>query len=374
MPWSKKWRTSISHCSKLIGSRVLKFVLVGCGRIAKRHADILASGLDGTVKLGAVCDVHEERARRFGKKYGVPWFGDYDRMMRLLGDVDVVSVLTPSGLHARHVIDLARYGRPIIVEKPLALTLGDADAMLAACASAGARLFVVLQNRFNPPVLKLREALDAGRFGKLVLGTARVRWCRTQAYYDLDAWRGTWALDGGILANQAIHHIDLLVWFLGRVESLFVATTCRLVDIEVEDTAVAIVKFANGALGVVEATNATRPVDLEGSISVLGEGGVVEIGGFAANAVKTWKFSHPIRDDAEMVSQISQNVPNVYGFGHLALLRQVVDALKNDTATIFDGLEGRKSLEVVHAMYRSVEVGREVYLREAPESRRLGRK
>ena len=173
-------------------------------------------------------------------------------------ECDAVVVLTESGLHAEHVIALAPYGKHIMVEKPMALTLVDADRMISACDRAGVRLFVVKQNRFNVPVVKLREALEAGRFGKLVLGTTRVRWCRPQSYYDQDKWRGTWALDGGVLSNQASHHIDMLEWMMGDVDTVFAMARLALVDIEAEDTAVVSVRFANGALGVIEATTATR--------------------------------------------------------------------------------------------------------------------
>jgi predicted dehydrogenase len=189
-------------------------------------------------------------------------------MMRTVSP-DVVVVLTESGNHAQNVVSLAHYQRSIIVEKPIALTLDDTDAMIQACDKAGVRMFVVKQNRFNVPVVKLREALEQGRFGRLVLGTVRVRWCRTQAYYDQDAWRGTWALDGGVLSNQASHHVDLLKWMRGDVDSVFAKGMTALVDIEAEDTAVVMLSFRNGALGVIEATTAARPKDLEGSISVL---------------------------------------------------------------------------------------------------------
>src|ERR1700722_6272048 len=174
---------------------------------------------------------------------------------------DVLVILTESGRHAEHAIALAPHGKHIIVEKPMALTLDDADEMIRACDRHGVRLFVVKQNRFNVPVTKLRQALERGRFGKLVLGTVRVRWCRRQDYYDQDAWRGTWALDGGVLSNQASHHIDLLEWMMGDVESVFAKARTALVDIETEDTGVVIIKFKNGALGIVEATTATRPKD-----------------------------------------------------------------------------------------------------------------
>ncbi|CAN5836358.1 hypothetical protein BH11MYX3_BH11MYX3_07130 [soil metagenome] len=229
-----------------------------------------------------MCDVVPDRAEKFGEKYRVPAFTDLHELARS-GLADAFSVLTPSGMHAEHVIALAPYGKHIVVEKPMALTLDDADEMIRVCDKAGVKLFVVKQNRFNVPVMKLREALDADRFGKLVLGTVRVRWCRPQAYYDQDPWRGTWALDGGVLSNQASHHVDLLEWMMGPVESVFAKTSTALVKIEAEDTAVVVVKFRSGALGVIEATTAARPSDLEGSISILGERASVEIGGFAVN-------------------------------------------------------------------------------------------
>ena len=169
---------------------MLKFALVGCGRISKRHAELLGNRQIKDATLAAVCDIQEDRARTTGEKFGVPWFTDMDQMMRAQ-DIDVVSVLTPSGLHAEHVIHLAKYRKHIVVEKPMALTLTDADAMIRTCDANGIKLFVVKQNRFNVPVQKLREALETKRLGKLVMGTVRVRWCRPQAYYDLDKWRGT---------------------------------------------------------------------------------------------------------------------------------------------------------------------------------------
>jgi predicted dehydrogenase len=292
-----------------------RFALVGCGRIAKRHAELLSGALTGA-KLAAVCDVNPGKARSFGEKYGVGWFTDIGEMMSEV-QPDVVSVLTPSGLHCEHVLGLAPFGKHIVVEKPMALTLDDADAMISACDTHGCRLFVVKQNRFNIPVMKLREAIEGKRFGKLVMGTVRVRWCRPQSYYDMDAWRGTWALDGGVLTNQASHHVDLLEWMMGEVESVYAKSTTALVNIEAEDTAIAVLKFRNGALGCIEATTATRPKDLEGSISILGEKGSVEIGGFAVNQMKTWSFVEAEPGDADVMEKYSVNPPNVYGFGQI---------------------------------------------------------
>jgi predicted dehydrogenase len=352
---------------------MLRFALVGCGRIASRHAELLAGGHVRGATLAAVCDVLPDRAKTFGEKFKVPYFTDMHEMARTV-PFDSFSVVTPSGLHAEHVIALAAHGKHIVVEKPMALTLDDADQMIRTCDKTGVRLFVVKQNRFNVPVLKLREAVDQGRFGKLVLGTVRVRWCRRQAYYDQDAWRGTWALDGGVISNQASHHVDLLEWMMGPVETVFAKSATALVDIEAEDTAVVVLRFRTGALGIIEATTAARPVDLEGSISILGEAGTVEIGGFAVNELKTWRFADAQPGDDVVIKEFSVNPPNVYGFGHQAYYEHVVRGIRQGGGQLVDGLEGRKSLELISAIYESIETEREIPLRFSPRRCRLGQR
>ncbi len=350
---------------------MLKFALVGCGRIAKRHSELLGNSQIQGASLVAVCDLVEDKAKKIGEQFSVPFFTDMHEMMRSV-NIDVVVVLTESGLHAEHVVALAPYGKHIVVEKPMALTLDDADAMIRACDQAGGKLFVVKQNRFNVPVAKARQALEAGRFGKLTIGTVRVRWCRPQSYYDQAAWRGTWAMDGGVLANQASHHVDMLEWMMGDVLSVFAMSSTALADIEAEDTAVVILRFKNGALGAIEATTATRPKDLEGSLSILGECGTVEIAGFAVNEMKVWNFVKPEVGDEDVMEKYSVNPPNVYGFGHQAYYEHVVDGILNNKQHIVDGLVGRKSLELISAIYESIETGREVPLRFRAEHCRLG--
>jgi len=296
-----------------------------------------------------------------------------DEMMRQ-EQVDVVVVLTPSGMHAEHVVNLAKYGKDIMVEKPMALTLDDADSMIEACDQNNCRLFVIKQNRFNVPVVKLREVVEANRFGKLVLGTVRVRWARHQHYYDQDSWRGTWAMDGGVLTNQASHHIDMLEWMMGDVESVYARATTSLADIEAEDTAVVTLKFKNGALGIIEATTATRPKDLEGSISILGEKGSVVIGGFAVNQMQTWNFEDPQDGDEDVIEKYSVNPPNVYGFGHQAYYVHVVDCVTHNGQNLVDGLQGRRSIELISAIYESIETRKEVSLRFKPERCKLGQR
>jgi len=350
---------------------MLGFALFGAGRIAQRHAELLGSGKIDNGKLVAICDVDVGRAKQLADKYKVPYYSSYQEMAGA-ETFDVGAVLTPSGMHGGHAIEVAESGRHVVVEKPMALTLSDADEMIHACDVAGVKLFVIKQNRFNVPVRKLREALEAGRFGKITMGTIRVRWCRRQDYYDQDEWRGTWAQDGGVLTNQASHHIDLLEWMLGDVESVYALTKTALVDIETEDTAVVCLRFSSGALGVIEATTATRPVDLEGSISILGENGTVEIGGFAVNEMKTWKFADEDPGDKEVLEKYSVNPPDVYGFGHKSYYDHVVNCLSNDGPNLVGGLTGRMSLELITAIYESVETGRPVTMQFKPDLCRLG--
>jgi predicted dehydrogenase len=350
---------------------MVRFGLLGCGRIARRHSELLGGNQIEGARLVAVCDVVKERADAVAIKFGIPAFDNLDEFLAR-EDIDAVAVLTPSGMHPQHSIACARAGKHVVVEKPMALRLQDADDMIRACDEAGVKLFVVKQNRFNVPVVKAREALEAGRFGRLVLGTVRVRWCRDQSYYDQDPWRGTWAYDGGVLTNQASHHIDMLEWFFGDVISVHARSTTALVNIETEDTAVATLKFRNGALGIIEATTAVRPKDLEGSLSILGEKGTVEIAGFAVNQIRHWRFVDELPSDKVVIEKFSVNPPNVYGFGHQAYYQHVVDCLLHQRSALVDGLQGRKSLELISALYESIETGQEVALRFEPRRSRLG--
>ena len=350
----------------------LGFGLVGCGRIGKRHADLLSSGSVPGARLVAVCDTDPKRLSDFSKTYEVPGFATVEEMVARIKP-EVANVCTPSGDHARTTIALASLGVHVVVEKPMALTLEDVDAMILACAENRVKIFVVKQNRLNLPIQKAYEAVSIGRLGKMVMGTVRVRWCRDDSYYQQDSWRGTWAHDGGVLANQASHHIDVLEWMMGDVDSVFAMARTALADIEVEDTAVALLKFRSGALGVIEATTATRPKDLEGSLSLLGELGSIEVGGFALNELKTWNFVTPDPDDVDVRERFSVNPPDVYGFGHRLYLDHVVDCIRSDTQQLVDGFEGRRSLELISAIYESIETGTEIPMRFKAQHSKLGR-
>ena len=345
-----------------------RFSLIGCGRISYKH--INAINTIENAKLVAVCDTKKERAKAKGEENNVPWYIDYHKMLEN-EDVDIVNILVESGKHTEIYRDIAQYKKNVIVEKPMALTLQDADDMVRITDETGTKLFVVKQNRFNAPVQLLRRALEQERFGKLILGTVRVRWHRDQDYYDQDDWRGTWRYDGGVFTNQASHHLDLLEWMMGDVESVFAKSGTFLHKIEVEDTGVALFRFTNGALGTFEATTCTNPVDLEGSLSILGENGTVEIGGFAVNEMKIWNFKDRKEYDKEAFN--SSYIPkNVYGYGHKLYIRNVLEAIENNSKGLVEGIEGRKSLELINAIYESIETEKEIFLRFKPKKCRLG--
>jgi UDP-N-acetyl-2-amino-2-deoxyglucuronate dehydrogenase len=333
-----------------------KVALAGCGRISRNHFDALRK-VDG-LTLSAVCDIVPERARSAGEQEGVPCFTSYEELVQR-ADCDIVSVCTPSGLHAAQGALAGRAGKHVITEKPMAITLGQADDLVKTCDDAGVFLFVVKQNRLNPPIQLLRRAIDKGRFGRIFLANTTVRWQRPQEYYDAAPWRGTWEFDGGAIMNQASHYVDLIQWLVGPVESVMAKTATQGRRIEAEDSGVALLKFRSGALGVVEVNVLTYPRNLEGSIAIFGEKGSVKIGGTAVNRVEHWLFAD-YDDDDKLVEGASTNPPNVYGFGHEGYYRNVLAVLRGEAQPQTDGRAGRKSLELILGMYESAKLGREV--------------
>lgn len=333
-----------------------RIALVGCGRIAKNHFDAIAQ-VEG-LRLVAVCDTVESRARDAGAQWNVPAFASLEQMLAEVPS-DVVTIATPSGLHAEHAIRAARAGRHVISEKPMATTLADADAMVAACEAAGVQLFVVKQNRLNPPIQLLKRAVDKGRFGRLYVANCTVRWTRPQDYYDQAPWRGTWALDGGAFLNQASHYVDLMQWLMGPVDSVVAKTATLARRIEAEDTGAAVIRFSSGALGVMEVTMLTFPRNLEGSITLLGEKGTAKIGGTAVNRIEHWQFAE-YDDDDRLVEAANTAPPSVYGFGHLPYYRNVRAVLRGEAKPETDGRAGRKSLELVLGIYEASRTGHDV--------------
>lgn len=338
----------------------IRFAIIGCGKIAPKHVRAIQA-VEGA-SLVAVCDINESKAKSFGEEHQVSYFSDYHQVLAL-PDLDIVCICTPSGSHAEITLAAAKAKKHVITEKPMAMNLTEADAMINACKEQGVKLFVVKQNRYQPPIIKLKKAFDQGRFGKLFLGNVTVRWSRPQAYYDEDKWRGTQAKDGGVLMNQASHHIDLLRWLLGPVESVVAKKGTFTHQIESEDLGVALIKFKNGALGVIEATTCIFPKNLEGSLSLFGSKGSVKVGGTAVNKLITWDFKDFTNDDA-LIQQTLASPPIIFASGHIDFMKDVIASLKNNTVPFIDGEEGRKTLVLIQALYQSAETGKEVFLDE----------
>lgn len=332
--------------------------LVGCGRISRNHFEAIAQ-TDG-LRLSAVCDVDAERARAAGEVQGVPSFTSIDEMLAA-APCELVAICTPSGLHPAQGVVAARAGKHVLSEKPMGTSLAAADELVEACDAAGVQLFVVKQNRLNPPIQLLRRAVDKGRFGRIYMANVTVRWQRPQEYYDAAPWRGTWEFDGGAIMNQASHYVDLIQWLVGPVESVVAKTATQARQIEAEDSGAAVLKFRSGALGVIEVNVLTYPRNLEGSITILGEKGSVKIGGTAVNKVEHWTFAE-YDDDDKLVDSVNTSPPNVYGFGHLGFYRNVLAALRGEAKPDTDGRAGRKSLELILAIYESAKTGRTVPL------------
>jgi len=338
----------------------IRFGLIGCGRVAPRHLQSLAQ-LHET-RLVAVADVKESRAQHFAAESGATPYTDYRALLERQ-DIDAVSICVPSGLHAQIALDALDAGKHVLVEKPIALTLDDADRMIARAKETGRTLAVVLQNRYNHPMRRLRDAVDAGMLGRLHLGAACVRWYRPQSYYE-DGWHGTWSMDGGAIMNQSIHHIDALQWLMGDVVAVTAYTATRAHSMEAEDIGVAIMRFASGALATVEGSTVTWPENLEGSVAIFGDRGSVKIGGTALNRIVLWKVDGMLEQEAELLTSQVVDPPSVYGYSHREVIHNFARALLDGDEPGTPGPEARRSLELVLAIYESARLGREVTLQK----------
>ena len=339
-------------------SENLRLALVGCGRISRNHFDAI-SRIDGLDLVG-VADIVPERAEAAALQPGVPGFASLAAMLAAV-DCDVVTVAAPSGLHPALGIEAALAGKHVVSEKPMAISLEGADALIRACKDNDVRLFVVKQNRLNPAIQLVKRAVDKGRFGRIHSANCTVRWARPQEYYDQAPWRGTWAMDGGAFMNQASHYVDLMQWLGGPVESVVAMTATQERRIEAEDSGAAVLRFRNGAIGVLDVTMLTYPKNLEGSITILGDRGSVKIGGTAVNRVETWLFED-YDDDDKLIEAAATTPPTVYGFGHQGYYRNVLRVLRGEAVPDTDGAEGRKSLEIILAIYEAARTGGTVTL------------
>ncbi len=326
-----------------------RFGLIGCGRIAPNHAKNIMELENAELK--AVCDVISEKAEKFSKNYGGDPYTDYRSVIERT-DIDVISIATPSGLHAQIGIEAAKAGKHVIIEKPMALSLHDADLLIAACKKNHVYLGVCHQNRYNLVVGKLREALEMGRFGKLTHAVASIRWYRDQAYFE-DGWHGTWSQDGGVLMNQSIHNIDLLLWIMGEAAGVYGQIATRQRNIEVEDLGMGIINFKNGAYGMIEASSTVYPRNLEETLNVFGRTGTVVLGGTSINKIETWRFADGLDVEDQVINTIGENPPNIYGFGHRTFYQRFMRAIDLGIPCDIPGEEGRKALELIIAIYHS---------------------
>lgn len=349
----------------------LKFAILGCGRISYKHLEGIFNNYE-KAELVAICDVIPEKmdqlmekcfqlaeGNEFIKEIAatseevILKYTDYKEMLEN-EDIDVVTIATESGYHATHAIDCMIAGKHVIVEKPMALSTKDADDMIETAKRMNVKLAVCHQNRFNLPIQKLKAALKEGRFGKLVNGTARILWNRNMNYYKQAPWRGTWEQDGGTLMNQCIHNIDLLQWMMGgEVESIFAQTGTFLRDIEAEDFGAIIIRFKNGAIGIVEGSACVYPKNLEETLSIFGENGTVVIGGLAVNKIETWRFADGKDNEEEILKEQGDDPDSVYGFGHTPLFKDFINAISQDTQPLVNGKEGKKALNIILGTYKA---------------------
>lgn len=344
----------------------MKYALIGCGRIATNH---IKAVLNNSLELVAVCDIVPERMESLLAKHGledkpgIARYTDYTRLLKENPELRLVAIATESGLHAQIALACIDAGVNVIIEKPIAMCMADAEEIIRRSEEKGVTVCACHQNRFNVAVQKTRQALEAGRFGRLSHGSIHVRWNRNKAYYEQALWRGTWAQDGGCLMNQCIHGIDLLRWMMGNdVDEVYGVTKQQFHDyLEVEDIGMAVVRFKNGAVATVEGTTNVYPKNLEETLFLFGERGTVKIGGKSTNNLDVWDFAD--ETEADMVNKgLEEQTSNVYGNGHTSLYADVIDAIQNRRKPYVDAVAGRNALELVLAIYKSCKTGRPVKL------------
>ncbi len=342
-----------------ITERKIKVALLGCGRISKNHFQALEDHQDN-LELVAVCDIDPVIAKNAENAYKVPSFIDLEDMLAAV-DFDLLIITTPSGLHSGQTCIAAKRGKHILTEKPMATSWHDGVRMVNVCEENNIQLFVVKQNRLNPTVQALKQAIEQGRFGKIYTIHSNVFWTRPQEYYDQASWRGTWELDGGALMNQASHYVDLLEWLGGSIESVQAMTATLARSIEAEDTGVLNIRWRNGAIGSMCVSMLTYPKNLEGSITVLGEKGTVRLDGVALNEIKHWDFADDGLKKID-VEQLGYAPTSVYGNGHSLYYENVIQTLRGQAKPATDGHSGLKSLELLIASYLSSREGKTVHL------------
>lgn len=341
----------------------MKYALIGCGRISPNH--IVAAQKNG-LDIAAICDLEthnmKDKILKFRLPKTVQCYTDYKQMLEK-EKPELVAIATESGKHAQIALDCMTLGHAnLIIEKPIALSLADADAIIETAQQENLKVCACHQNRFNKSILKIREAVEMERFGRMFHGTAHIRWARDYEYYSRAKWRGTWEQDGGALMNQCIHNIDLLRWMMGDEVDCVMGMTDRLKHdyIEAEDLGIALVKFKNGAYGIIEGTTNVYPSNLEETLYLFGEKGTVKAGGSSVNVIEEWRFSDALDNPEQVKAQFHENPPNVYGYGHTPLYADVVEAIREDRPPYVDAAAGKRALELVLGIYQSAYMGQPV--------------
>ena len=343
----------------------MNYALIGCGRIATNH---MKAAVNNKLNIVAVCDVKPEAMEALLAKHGlendasIKRYTDYKQMIEE-NDIELASIATESGNHAEIALYCIDQGVNLIIEKPMAMNMNDAEKIIRRSEAKGVKVSACHQNRFNVAIQELRRAVEAGRFGKLSHGSIHVRWNRDRGYYDQAPWRGTWAQDGGCLMNQCIHGIDLLRWMMGdEVEEVYGVTQQQFHDyLECEDVGMAVVKFKNGAVGTIEGTTNVYPKNLEETLYIFGETGTVKIGGTSTNNIDVWNFAEESEEDQKNKG-LQEATSNVYGNGHTSLFADMIEAIEQDRKPYVDAVAGRNALEMILAIYQSAATGKPVKL------------
>lgn len=344
----------------------MKYALIGCGRISTNH---IKAAVLNKLEIVAVCDIVPERMNEVLAKHGlensaeIARYTDYKKMIAEHSDIRLISIATESGKHAEIALYCMEHGIHVIIEKPMAMSIADADKIIVAAQKHNVKVSACHQNRFNIAVQQMRRAVENGRFGKISHGSIHVRWNRNKDYYDQAKWRGTWAQDGGALMNQCIHGIDLLRWMMGdEIEEVYGVTKRQFhTYLECEDIGMAVIKFKNGAVGTIEGTTNVYPKNLEETLYLFGEQGTVKLGGKSTNAIDVWEFADETAQD-ESNKGLFEQTSNVYGNGHTSLFADVIDAIEHDRKPYVDAIAGKNALETVLAIYKSAAEGKLVKL------------
>ncbi len=342
----------------------MRYALIGCGRISANH--VVAAKNNGLEIVG-LCDLIEDNAKDKAIKLElddkVRIYTDHKKMLDETRP-ELVAIATESGEHAHIALDCIEHGCHVIIEKPIALSLRDADAIIEKAKEKNVKVCTCHQNRFNKAIQKIHDAVTKQRFGKMLYGTASIRWARDHEYYERAKWRGTWAQDGGALMNQCIHDIDILRWLMGDEIDEVTGITDRLNHpyIEAEDFGMAMVRFSNGSYGIIEGTTDIYPKNMEETLCLFGEKGTVKAGGEAINIIEEWRFSDYLDEPETIKQEYSEQPPNIYGFGHTKLYRDMIGAIKEDREPLVDAAAGKRALELVLAIYQSAMTGERVRL------------